>query len=1075
MTTPPGKPKRFPKTPSENSDLGSTGDPPVPSGDSPDGIASASAAHPDTRSPAATSPIPLGGSPTGAGGSPALPIFQTATKHHLLYAIFFLSGICGLGYQLVWSRLFAIGLGHELPGVLAVVAAFFGGLALGAWMLDQRVSRSPRPGRWYGGLEILIGLWGILSAALIPLANPMALTLIGLEPSTFRHWSVAFLVPFFVLLPATTALGATFPAMERCVSRIESNGRCVAKLYAANTLGAVTGTLISTLVLLPAFGFTATLFMLATLNLLCGAVVWVVGDGLPSRTVGGSIASQVAKSRPENSVLGSTGYQPVPSGDSPDGMASAPAANLDARFPTSTSPIPVGGSPTGAGESPAPPIFQTGSNVSQNLRVTDPRSGARLCEAQHAQSMQMPRDRIGMDTLADPPSDIPVWRLNLTLFLTGVFGIGYEVLGVRVMAEVLENTIYSFTAALSVYLLGTALGAAVYERFAKHRDFQMVLGRLLSGIGVTCLVGAWTLSKAQPVYEKMRAAFGDSLSAVLAAEMAVSAIVFGLPTLFMGATFSHLVQQARRVGGGVGRAVALNTLGSALAPVLFGVWLLPAMGAKWTLALVSLGYFLLLVINSRNADGGKLAVPSSQAAVGDPQLKRSFTRRIAMLDWRWLTAALAFGLFLALPERLQFVQKPPGGAILDYRQGVMDSVAVVKHFDGHRSLLVNNRFTMGGTGAANATRRHAHLPLLLHPKPERALFLGLGTAITFAAAGAYPDLQADGVELVPEILDVLPFFEPENALRPGLKLYAADARRFVRASTVSYDVIVADLFHPARDGAGALYTIEHYQAIRGRLKPDGLFCQWLPLFQLDEPMLRVIIRTFLEVFPHSRAYLLRFNVDLPVLGLVATLEPMRYSTDWFERRVQDAALLKQLKALPLGDRLQLFGGLVADARALREFSRDAALNTDNHPVVTFEAPRFAFQRGQTSYGRLFALLDQCQTDPRELVQLEGDPAGEKFVQELERFIAARNVYLHGLAAESEGRLAQAIDAFVESARLSPDFTTGYAHVLTRAVQESKANPDTARRLLQRLIEVQPARPVARELLQRLFPSAEKSP
>jgi hypothetical protein len=71
---------------------------------------------------------------------------------------------------------------------------------------------------------------------------------------------------------------------------------------------------------------------------------------------------RMPKSLSENSVLGSTGYQPVPSGDSPDGRASASAANLDARFPAATSPVPVGGSPTGAGEPPAPPIFRIGSN-----------------------------------------------------------------------------------------------------------------------------------------------------------------------------------------------------------------------------------------------------------------------------------------------------------------------------------------------------------------------------------------------------------------------------------------------------------------------------------------------------------------------------------------------------------------------------------------------------------------------------------------------------------------------------------------------------------------------------------------
>ena len=69
-----------------------------------------------------------------------------------LYVLLFLSGFAGLGYEIVWTRLFAVGLGHEIPAVLAVVAAFFSGLALGAWSLDRRVSVSRVPGRWYASL-----------------------------------------------------------------------------------------------------------------------------------------------------------------------------------------------------------------------------------------------------------------------------------------------------------------------------------------------------------------------------------------------------------------------------------------------------------------------------------------------------------------------------------------------------------------------------------------------------------------------------------------------------------------------------------------------------------------------------------------------------------------------------------------------------------------------------------------------------------------------------------------------------------------------------------------------------------
>jgi spermidine synthase len=282
-----------------------------------------------------------------------------------------------------------------------------------------------------------------------------------------------------------------------------------------------------------------------------------------------------------------------------------------------------------------------------------------------------------------------------------------------------------------------------------------------------------------------------------------------------------------------------------------------------------------------------------------------------------------------------------------------------------------------------------------------------------------------------------------------------------------YDVIVADLFHPARDGAGALYTREHFQAVRQRLAGGGLFCQWLPLFQLDEPMLKVIVRTFLEVFPHTRGYLLRLNVDTPVLGLVGTPEPIRYPTNWFGRRVRDPDLLAQLKSLTLTDGLQLFGCLVAAPDALREFSRAAPLNTDDHPVVIFQAPRFDYIPKQTSYGRLLTLLDLHAADARELIQSDGDPAADRFIRQLSDFIAARDVYMHGLVVEAEGNTPRAVDAFVESARISPDFSTGYAHCLTIAMQESKSNPAAARVLLQRLVEAQPSRPIALELLQRL--------
>ena len=76
----------------------------------------------------------------------------------LLYIILFFSGFAGLGYGIVWTRMLSVGLGHEIVAVLAVIAAYFCGMALGAWHLDGAVSYSSRPGRWYALLN-----WGSVS------------------------------------------------------------------------------------------------------------------------------------------------------------------------------------------------------------------------------------------------------------------------------------------------------------------------------------------------------------------------------------------------------------------------------------------------------------------------------------------------------------------------------------------------------------------------------------------------------------------------------------------------------------------------------------------------------------------------------------------------------------------------------------------------------------------------------------------------------------------------------------------------------------------------------------------------
>lgn len=862
-----------------------------------------------------------------------------------LHVLFALSGAAGLGYQMVWVRMFAAGLGHETPAMLGVASAFLGGLAMGGWCFDRRIGRATNPARWYGGIEIAIGVFGLLTAFTIPHVNQLALHLAGTTPPAFKQWLVVFLLPCMTLLPATAAMGATLPAMERFLAPLSQTGRCVGALYAANTFGAVLGTVGTVFLVMPALGFRASLFALASVNLVCGVAAWALFGNREQITAAAGSGKSIRKQA-----------APVPS----------------------------------------------------------PRNGS-----------------------------ISSRRLAVTLFCTGLLGIGFEIVVVRVLSQVLENTIYTYASALAVYLVGTAVGAAAYQRWGSAQGDAPRLGRLLAGLSAACLGSIAMLSFARSVYALFRDALGDSLAAAAFSEGMVAAVVFLVPTALMGATFSHLVQTARRDDGGVGRAGAINTLGCAAAG-LAGVLLLPALGTKLTALILGAGYLLLI-----------------------PTWRR--------LGWLLAAVPVAFGA--ALMVDLRIVDKPAGAEIVAYEDGAMASVAVVKTADGHRSLRVNNRLQMGGTAAALAERRQAHLPLLLHPGPRRALFLGPGTGITLGAAGGHPQLIADGVELVPEVVALMRHFEPENEgplPKRGGSLLAADARRFVRTTTNRYDVIVADLFHPAHDGAGFLYTREHFQAVRERLAPGGLFCQWLPLHQLEEPVLRSIVRTFLDTFSETRAFLLHFNVDIPALALVGTMDRPASGASAFEQRLDAPELRSRLRGAGLDRFINLAGCFVAAPETLRRFAGDAALSTDNHPVVLFAAPRFSIRRESRPETLLMSMLEACPVD-LERIAGSGLASGDgKFAGELVAFIAARNVYLKGLVAEGAGDLNGAIEAYLESAARSLQFTPGYARCVTIIQVMAQTDRDRARELFLKLEAAQPAQPLGRKLLGPLFePAAEK--
>ena len=132
--------------------------------------------------------------------------------------------------------------------------------------------------------------------------------------------------------------------------------------------------------------------------------------------------------------------------------------------------------------------------------------------------------------------------------------------------------------------------------------------------------------------------------------------------------------------------------------------------------------------------------------------------------------------------------------------------------------------------------------------------------------------RIDAVELSPLVLRYAEeFFAPYNRsvfADRRVRFLQEDARWVMARERAAFDVVVGDLFLPWRTGEGRLFTLEHFENVKRSLKPGGLFCQWLPMFQLTRPQFEAIARTFCQVFPD--VFLVRgdFYAELPIIGLV---------------------------------------------------------------------------------------------------------------------------------------------------------------------------------------------------------------
>jgi spermidine synthase len=226
-------------------------------------------------------------------------------------AIFILSGAAGLIYEIVWARQLVLVFGNTTQAVSAILTGFFGGMAIGSFVGGRLADRVRSPLRLYGWLEIAL--------VFVVLATPITFQLLhevyrgaygALQGAPYLLALLRFALALLALGPATVMMGATLPALTRHLSRrSEPLSRAFGRLYAANTIGAILGTLVSGLVLIELLGLGGALLVGAACSAVAGVVALLLDRMVTRREV--RAAEAAGPTTPAASTVGVPGSGPT--------------------------------------------------------------------------------------------------------------------------------------------------------------------------------------------------------------------------------------------------------------------------------------------------------------------------------------------------------------------------------------------------------------------------------------------------------------------------------------------------------------------------------------------------------------------------------------------------------------------------------------------------------------------------------------------------------------------------------------------------------------------------------------------
>ena len=529
--------------------------------------------------------------------------------------------------------------------------------------------------------------------------------------------------------------------------------------------------------------------------------------------------------------------------------------------------------------------------------------------------------------------------LLAALAIAGCLGLFYQIAWTRLLIPVVGSSVYAFTIILTTVLLGIGVGSLLAAIPSLRESSCWRAVAVTMGLGsCSVLAGLFAVNELPGMFTAMAQGTGDRTWLLFLSQGTLAASIVFIPACCMGAALPLGIAAWRNEAGSrawaVGGMYAANTIGAIVGSVLAGFAFLPWLGAT---GLIRFGATLGMVVTIVLFLWDRTC----------PQRQR--------LGWAGLCAAMLAAFAFTLPQtdiknlqqgvfrRLQGSEErlPKKTSMLYAREGTNATVAVFRTPDS-TVLKVNGKADASTGSDMDAQYLLGHLPMFLHPGPQEVCIIGYGSGATVYATVTHPNVTAvDVIEIEQAVLDASEYFNSINhgVLKdPRVRLYTEDGRNFLRHRKKTYDVIISEPSNPWIAGVSSLFTTEFYRASSARLKPGGLFCQWVQAYEISSETTRVMLSTLASEFPYVAVF---YASDDFIC--VASQSPIAGSARRYAERFSLPAVRSSLRRIQIATPFDLF------ASAFLRFPENADTfispikNTDDNLWLEYRAPIEMYQ------------------------------------------------------------------------------------------------------------------------------------